>query len=85
MLPGALNVFYILVIHTDNDHLSFAIIALCQTGGTAISFFSPQNQNQTTLLLLKKHFVTPNFCKLNLSPMHHFKTVNFSIFKITLV
>ena len=35
-----------------------------------------QNQNHTTPLLQKNQ---------NLSPMHHFKTVNFSIFKITLV
>ena len=32
---------------------------------------------------LKKPIVTPNFCKQNLSPMHHFKTVNFFTFKIS--
>ena len=34
---------------------------------------------------LKKPFFTPNFCKRNLSRMHHFRTVNFSTFKIALV
>ena len=33
-----LNTFYILVIHTDNAHISFELIALCQPGGAAINF-----------------------------------------------
>ena len=50
--PGTLNVFYILVIHTDNAQVSFVLIALCQPGGAAINFSkSPRNQNWTTLLL----------------------------------
>ena len=50
--PGTLNVFYILVIHTDNAQMSFEPIALCQPGGAAINFSkSTQNQNQRTLLL----------------------------------
>ena len=50
--PETLNVFYILVIHTDNAQVSFVLIALCQPGGAAINFSkSPRNQNWTTLLL----------------------------------
>ena len=52
--PGTLNVFYIQVIHTDNAHVSFVLIALCQLGGAAINFSkSPRNHNLTTLLLQK--------------------------------
>ena len=45
------------------------------------------NQNLFTIqcYYFKKPFVTPNFCKRNLSRMHHFRTVNFSTFKIALV
>ena len=58
--PGTLNIFHILVIHTDNAQMSFVLVALCQPGGAAINFSqSPQNQNQTTLLLFKKK---KNFC-----------------------
>ena len=32
---------------------------------------------------LKKPFVTPNFCKQNLSRIHHFEIVNSFTFKIT--
>ena len=50
--PWSLNVFYVLVIHTDNAQVSFVLIALCQPGGAAINFSkSPRNQNWTTLLL----------------------------------
>ena len=50
--PGTLNVFYIQVIHTDNAKVSFVLIALCHPDGAAINFSkSPQNQNQTSLLL----------------------------------
>ena len=33
--PGTLNVFYILVIHTDNAKVSFVLIELCQPSGVA--------------------------------------------------
>ena len=47
-----LNVFYLLVIQTDDAQVSFVLIALCQSGGAAINFSkSPRNQNRTTLLL----------------------------------
>ena len=50
--PEALNMFYILVIHTDNAQMSFVPIEVCQPGGAAINFSKiAQNQNQTTLLL----------------------------------
>ena len=50
--PGTLNMYYILVMHTDNAQMSFVLIALCQPGGTAINFSkSARNQNRTTLLL----------------------------------
>ena len=50
--PGTLNIFYILVIHTDNNNMKFVLIALCQPGGAAINFSkSARNQNRTTLLL----------------------------------
>ena len=49
--PWTLNVFYILVIHTDNAKVSFVLITLCQPGGAAINFSkSLRNQNQTILL-----------------------------------
>ena len=52
--PGTLNVFYILVIHTDSAQMSFVLIALCQPGGAAINFSKrPRNQNWTTLLVWK--------------------------------
>ena len=54
--PGTLNMFYILVIHSDNAQISFVLIALCQPGGAAINFSkSLRNQNQTTLLLFINH------------------------------
>ena len=50
--PGTLNMFYIVVIHTDNAKMSFKPTALCQLGGAAINISkSTRNQNQTTLLL----------------------------------
>ena len=50
--PGSLNVFYILVIHTDNAQVIFVLIEVCQPGGAAINFSKiARNQNQTTLLL----------------------------------
>ena len=50
--PGTLNVFYILVIHTDNAQVSFVHIEVCQPGGAAINFSKiAQNLNQTTLLI----------------------------------
>ena len=36
----------------------------------------PKSKSDNTFTL-KKPFVTPNFCKWNLSPMHHFRTVNY--------
>ena len=49
---GTLNMFYILLIHTDNAQMSFILIALCQPGGVAINFpKSARNQSRTTLLL----------------------------------
>ena len=42
--PGTLNMFYIVVIHTDNAKMSFVHVALCQPGGAAINFSkSPRN------------------------------------------
>ena len=52
--PWSLNVFYILVILTDNAQVIFVLIEVCQPGGAAINFSKiAWNQNQTTLLLLK--------------------------------
>ena len=44
----------------------------------------PKSKSDNTFTL-KKPFVTPNFCKRNLSRMHHFRTVNYFTFKIALV
>ena len=42
--PGTSNMFYILVIHTDNAQVSFLLIALSQPGGAVVNFSkSPQN------------------------------------------
>ena len=50
--PGSLNVFYILVIRTDNAQVIFVLIEVCQPGGFMINFSKiTRNQNQTTLLL----------------------------------
>ena len=50
--PGTLNVFYILVIHTNNAKMIFVLIGVCQQGGAVINFSKiARNQNQTTLLL----------------------------------
>ena len=34
--PGSFNVFYILVIQTDNAQVIFVLIEFCQPGGAAI-------------------------------------------------
>ena len=50
--PGTLNVFYLLVIQTNNAQVSFVLIEVCQPGGAAINFSKGTgNQNQTALLL----------------------------------
>ena len=36
--PGTLNVFYTLVIHTNNGHMIFVLIEVCQPGGAVINF-----------------------------------------------
>ena len=52
--PETLNVFYILVKHTDNVQSIFVLIEVCQPGGAAINFSKiALDKNQTTLLLLK--------------------------------
>ena len=45
---------------------------------------SPKSKLDNTFTL-KKPFVTPNFCKQNLSQMHRLEIVNSFTFKITLV
>ena len=81
--PGTLNVFYILVIHTDNAQVIFVLIEVCQPGGAVINFFKiTRNQNQTAHII-KKPFVILNFCKQNLSRMNCIKT--YFTFKIALV
>ena len=40
ILPGTLNVFYILVIPTDNAQVSLVIIKVCKPGGSVI--YSPK-------------------------------------------
>ena len=52
ILPRTMNVFFILVIHTDNAKISFVLIVLYHPGGTAINF-SISPQNQTTLFISK--------------------------------
>ena len=81
--PGILNVFNILVIHTDNAQVIFVLIEVCQPGGAAINFskIALKSKSDNTFTS-KEPFVTPNFCKRNLSEMHHFKTVNIFSFKI---
>ena len=54
--PGTLNMFYILVIHTDNAQMSFLLIALCQPGGAAINF------SKSPEIKIKQHFYFKKPC-----------------------
>ena len=47
-----------------------------------INFQNCQKSKSDNTFTLKKPFVTPNFCKQNLSQMHRFKTVDIFTFKL---
>ena len=60
--PGTLNVFYILVIHTDNAQVSFVLIALCQPGGAACwkNHIPPNLSNQKNNITYWTNFLRPS-------------------------
>ena len=68
------------------DHKSKFFCKCLATRWRCDRFFqkSPKSKSDNTLTL-KKLFVTPTFCKRNLSQLHHFRTVNYFTFKIALV
>ena len=68
------------------DHKSKNFCNCLATRWRCNQFFqkSPKSKSDNTFTL-KKPFVTPTFCKRNLSQMHHFRTVNYFTFKIALV
>ena len=54
-----MNVFYILVIHTDNTQVSFILIEVCQPGGIAMILSkSPPNQSKIFLWYWNYDFST---------------------------
>ena len=65
------------------DHKSKIFCNCLATWWRCDQFFqkSPKSKSDNTFTL-KKPFVTPNFCKQNLSQINHFEIMNYFNFKI---